>query len=90
MTRLNWDKFADAFHPSWEPKMRPFIEGDECWAIYEQIRARTGKGKMVVPAYQQTYRAFKETGLDNIKCMFMGLAPYHTLKDKRVIADGLN
>lgn len=86
---MDWSKFADLFHPSWETKIRPFIESPECGEIYAQIRAQTGRGKKVVPVYQQTFRAFKETPLDEIKCMLMGLSPYHTLKDGKVIADGV-
>lgn len=87
--RLDWGKFADSFHPSWEVKMRPFIESPECFRIYEQIRQQSIRGKKIVPASTQTFRAFKETNLEGIKCMLMGLSPYHTLKDGKIIADGV-
>lgn len=89
MESLDWGKFADLFHPSWERKIRPFIESPECFEIYRQIREQTARGKKVVPSYAQTFRAFKETSMDDLKVMMMGLSPYHTLKDGKVIADGV-
>lgn len=89
MERLSWDKFATQFHPSWEAKMRYFIESEEAANIYTQIRVQTARGKRVVPIPDQTFRAFKETSLEGIKCMLMGLSPYHTMKDGKIIADGV-
>lgn len=87
--RLDWTKFAPLFHPSWETKIRPFIESPDCFNIYKLLREQTGRGKKIVPHPTQTFRAFKETPLDSIKCMFMGLSPYHTMKDGKIIADGV-
>lgn len=89
MEKLDWGKFAGQFHESWEPKMRPFIESDECANIYAQIREQTARGKKVVPVSGQTFRAFKETPMNEIKCMIAGLSPYHTLKNGKAIADGV-
>lgn len=89
MDNLKWDKIKDNFHESWETKLRPFMESDACANIYAQIREQTMRGKKVVPAPAQTFRVFKETKLDELKCAIIGMAPYHTLKDKKVIADGI-
>lgn len=89
MDRLEWDKFAHLFHSSWEPKMRYFIESPECWEIYEQLRKLTSRGKKIVPIYQQTFRAFLETPMTEIKATMVGLSPYHTMKDGKSLADGV-
>lgn len=89
MEKLDWGKFAERFHESWEPKMRYFIESGDCAHIYTQIREQTARGKKVVPIPAQTFRCFKETPLDEMKCVMMGLSPYHTLKGGKIIADGV-
>lgn len=89
METKKWEKIAHDFHPSWEQKIRPFMESVECAEIYDQIRKSTSRGKKVAPDHTQTFRAFKETSLAEIKCMFMGLSPYHTMKDGKIIADGV-
>lgn len=87
--KLDWGKFAEMFHPSWERKIRPFIESKECFHVYQQIREQSVRGKRIVPAPVQTYRVFKETNLEEIKAAFFGLSPYHTLKDGKILADGI-
>lgn len=89
MDKQDWDKFAPFFHPSWEPKMRYFIESPECAEIYSQLRKLRERGKKIAPAYTQTFRAFLETPMNELKCMLMGMSPYHTLKDGKIIADGV-
>lgn len=89
MSRHDWDKFASHFHPSWERKIRPFIESEACERIYDNIRKSTGRGKTVVPDPSQTFRVFKETNMEELKVMIMGMAPYHTKKDGKIIADGI-
>lgn len=89
MERKDWSKFAQYFHPSWETKMRPFIESIECKELYDKLIAAREQGKLVVPYWTQTYRAFKETNLEEMKAMICGFSPYHTLKDRKIVADGI-
>lgn len=85
----DWEKFKHRFHESWWYKMKPFIESEVCDKIYDQIREQTKRGKRVLPESEYTFRCFKETPLDQMKVCILGLSPYHTLKDRIPIADGL-
>jgi len=86
---MEWEKFKDKFHESWHAKMRPFIESNECDAIYEFLKKESKRGKQIAPLSSNVYRAFKETPLDELKVVLMGMCPYHTFKNGEPVADGL-
>jgi len=86
---MNWEKFKDQFHESWHYKMKPFIESDECTAIYEFLKKEAKRGKKIAPLSSNVFRAFKETPLDELKVVLMGMCPYHTMKNNVAVADGL-
>jgi len=84
-----WTNFQHQFHPSWHAKMRPFIESEECDKIYAFLKAESKRGKRVAPLSMHVWRCFKETSLDDLKVVMVGMAPYHTLKNDAPVADGL-
>ncbi len=86
---MNWDKFKEQFHESWHIKMRPFIESSACDKIYEFLKKESKRGKKIAPLSHNVFRAFKETSLDDLKVVLMGMCPYHTYKDGEPVADGL-
>ena len=87
---MNWDKFSQFFHPSWHSKIKKFIESQECDEIYRFLKSESKSSKIIAPESKNVFRAFKETSLDNLKVVIVGLSPYHTLKNNSVIiADGL-
>jgi uracil-DNA glycosylase len=86
---MDWNKFKHQFHPSWHAKMRPFIESDECDKIYAYLKAESKRGKQVAPLSMHVWRCFRETSLDNLKVVMVGLCPYHTFKNDAPVADGL-
>lgn len=86
---MNWEKFADQFHESWHYKMRPFIESNECDVIYEFLKKEAKRGKKIAPLSSNVFRAFKETSLDDLKVVMIGMCPYHTMKSGVAVADGL-
>lgn len=86
---MNWEKFKDQFHESWHIKMRPFIESNECDAIYEFLKKEAKRGKKVAPLSSNVFRAFRETSLDDLKVVMIGMCPYHTMKNGVAVADGL-
>lgn len=86
---MNWENFKDQFHESWHAKMRPFIESEECDAIYEFLKKESKRGKKIAPLSSVTYRCFKETSLDDLKVVMMGMCPYHTFINGSPVADGL-
>lgn len=86
---MNWEKFKPQFHESWHEKIRPFIESEECDKIYEHLKKESARGKKIAPLSINTFRCFKETPLDELKVVLMGLCPYHTFIQGNPIADGL-
>ena len=84
-----WENFKHQFHPSWHAKMRPFIESEECDKIYAYLKAESKRGKRVAPISMHVWRCFKETSLDDLKVVVMGMCPYHTFKSDLPVADGL-
>lgn len=86
---MNWTKFKDCFHESWHVKIRPFIESEECDKIYEFLKKESRRGKKIAPLSSNIFRCFKETSLDNLNVVMMGMAPYHTFINGMPVADGL-
>lgn len=85
-----WDKFKDQFHESYWGKIKPFIESKECDEIYRQLKDLSQRGRKIAPISSLTFRAFKETPLDEIKVILMGFCPYHTFTyGVTPVADGL-
>lgn len=86
---MDFEKFKDQFHESWHDKMRPFIESEECDKIYGFLKKESKRGKKIAPLSSIVFRAFKETSLDDLKVVMVGMCPYHTLKNGVPVADGL-
>lgn len=86
---MNPDSFKNLFHESWWDKIKPFIESKECDDIYTFLKKESGRGKMIAPTSDKTFRAFKETSFDDLKVVIMGMCPYHTFLGKTAVADGL-
>lgn len=84
-----WEKFKEHFHESWHDVMRPFIESEKCDEIYAFLKSEGRRGKKIAPLSSDTYRCFKETPLDKMKVVLLGMCPYHTLFDGIPVADGL-
>lgn len=84
-----WENFKDQFHESWHSKMQPFIESEECDNIYKFLKAEGKRGKKIAPSSSVTYRCFKETSLDDLKVVMIGMCPYHTFYNGLPVADGL-
>jgi uracil-DNA glycosylase len=86
---MDFEKFKHQFHPSWHAKMKPFIESEECDKIYAFLKAESKRGKKVAPISMHVWRCFKETSLDDLKVVLVGMCPYHTFKNDAPVADGL-
>jgi len=84
-----WEKFKELFHESWHIKMQPFIESKECDDIYEFLKKESKRGKKIAPLSPNVYRCFRETSLDDLKVVMMGMCPYHTFHEGFPVADGL-
>ena len=86
---MNWSLFKDQFHESWHAKMQPFIESEACDNIYKYLKAESKRGKKIAPLSSAVYRCFRETTLDNLKVVMIGMCPYHTFYNGNPVADGL-
>ena len=86
---MKWNSFEDKIHKSWHEKLRPFIESEDCDKIYERLKFDSKRGKTIAPLSPNVWRCFKETSLDDLKVVLMGLCPYHTLYNGSPVADGL-
>lgn len=84
-----WERFKEHFHESWHDVMQPFIESEKCDEIYAFLKSEGRRGKKIAPLSSDTYRCFKETPLDKMKVVLLGMCPYHTLFDGVPVADGL-
>lgn len=85
-----WESFAPLFHESWHLKLKPFIESESCNKIYKFLKKESRRGRKIAPLSFNTFRAFKETSYDELKCVILGLSPYHTFYvNGSPIADGL-
>ena len=86
---MKWTSFEDKIHESWHDKLRPFIESEDCDKIYERLKFDSKRGKTIAPLSSLVWRCFKETPLDELKVVLMGLCPYHTTYNGSPVADGL-
>jgi len=86
---MKWENFKEQFHESWHGKMQPFIESAECDAIYEFLKKDAKRGKKIAPLSSVTFRCFKETSLNDLKVVMLGMCPYHTFVNGQPVADGL-
>lgn len=86
---MKWESFEGMFHESWHSKMKPFIESEACDKIYQFLKKESGRGKKIAPLSSDVFRCFKETSLDNLKIVIMGLSPYHTFRNGIPVTNGL-
>lgn len=86
---MKWEKFQDMFHPSWHRFMQPFIESKECDDIYAFLKSESQRGKKIAPLSSNVFRCFLETPYDDVKVVFIGMCPYHSLHYGVPVADGL-
>lgn len=95
-------KFKPLFG-DWFPLMEKFLILPEFAKIMEDLRARTARGKIIFP-YSSTLKSkckdwkdpknnifdcFRQTPIDKLKVIFVGLSPYFTIQNGVPIADGL-
>lgn len=84
---LDKEKFKPMFHESWWEKIEPRFELLD--PIYAEIKELSERGKSIFPAWQDVFRAFEYTDLRTLKAVVCGIGPYHTMKNKEIVADGV-
>jgi uracil-DNA glycosylase len=87
-TKLNKDKFAPLFGDWWSI-IEPFFDMGGFDPIYEQLKKDSKRGKKIAPLSSDVYRCFRETPINELRVVILGLCPYHSLIDGKPVADGL-
>jgi uracil-DNA glycosylase len=85
--QLEWENFENLIDESWEESLRPFIESEECYNIYQVLKAAP-KGE-IIPKSNLLWRPFLECKKQDLKTIWIGLSPYHTRVNNKDFADGL-
>lgn len=76
---MNYSKFEPLLG-SWGPKLKPFIESEECDRLYKELKTEASRDITIFPKGNEVYRAFKETPYDELKVVFVLLDPYPSMK----------
>lgn len=69
--------------------MKPFIESPQCDEIYAYLKKRSSEGRTILPSWEDTFRAFRETPYPDLKCIWFLADPYPGIKDGKMVADGI-
>lgn len=82
-------KVFEKMFGSWALKMKPFIESKEFDEIYRELKNEAKSGKIICPASYDTFRAFSECPMEELKCVMMLMDPYPWMKGSVMVADGI-
>lgn len=76
---------------TWWPKIEKFFDIQGFEPIYRRIKEDSAAGKLIAPSSKDTFKCFQRTELSDLKCVMMGLSPYHTMDRRKgiMVADGL-
>lgn len=86
--KMDYDDFKEDFG-EWAKEFKPFIESKEFFDIYQKIKADAAK-EIIVPASDDTFRAFRNTPRSSIKSIWYMMDPYaKRYKDKTNQATGI-
>lgn len=85
---LDKKEFKHFFGDWWE-KIEPLFDNGEMDRIFSFLKNRGRKGKIIAPVSGDVFKCFEYTKYSDLKCVIAGMAPYHSLRNNVVIADGL-
>lgn len=88
---IKWEDFANQFHPSWHSWAKGVITSQRFDKDFEEIKKESRSGIRVIPggSTNNLFRCFRETPMDQMRVVVMGLSPYNGLYNGKDIADGL-
>ena len=72
----------------WMKYFRPFVESEAFDKIFIELKKRKGTVR-TAPDAKDVFRCFTATDPDHLKCILVGISPYHTWEGDKCIADGL-
>lgn len=84
---MDFEKFKPLLG-TWADKFRPFVSSKEFDEIYQFLKNESRAGKKIYPDSKDTYKAFELCKFENLKAIIVGFCPYHTTKNKTIVADG--
>lgn len=84
--KLSKEKFEPLFG-TWWSKIEPCFELLD--PIYSELKMLSQRGKKIFPLCENTFKAFEYCDFSKLKLVVCGIGPYHTMKDKKVVADGI-
>lgn len=73
--KLDWESFRDQFHESWWEDMKPAIESEWMFDIYQKLK-EDSKKDLILPYSQNVFRSFKITDKNKIKSVWYLMDPY--------------
>ncbi len=86
---MKYEEFIPKMGQEWAELLKPFLESEEMTKIFSYLKARFNGGHKIAPKSNQTFRAFLETPPSKIVAVMMGMCPYHSLRNDKIVADGL-
>jgi uracil DNA glycosylase len=90
--KLKWEKFELQFG-TWARLIKPFFDKGGFEPIYAALKLRSSQNKIICPTSDNTFRAFRATPYEKLKCIIMGLCPYHSIINEGsgpvMLADGI-
>lgn len=87
-TNLEWDKFKPLFG-TWAKKFKPFFDAGGFDPVYAYLKKESRRGKVIAPSSDFVFRCFTETPIDELMVVMCGLSPYHSIRGRNLVADGL-
>jgi uracil-DNA glycosylase len=87
-TQLDWKKFQPLFG-TWASKIKPFFDEGGLDPVYSFLRGQAQAGKKIAPASMNTYRAFIETPIEELKCVIVCQDPYFKFVNESPVASGV-
>lgn len=87
--KLKKEPFIDQLGTWWD-KVEPFFSAGGFDPIYAALKERSGMGKKIAPHHSLTFKAFRETPLEELKVVLLGMCPYHSIVNGLQVADGLS
>lgn len=87
--KLDWNSFKEFFHESWWEDMKPAIESEWMFNIYQKLK-EDSKKDVICPESHNVFRAFKNCDKNKIKTVWYLMDPYsRRYKDGKFQATGI-
>ena len=88
MTGIDWNKFQHKFG-TWKDKIKPIYDSGELDKIYRFLKKESLAGKQITPSSNNTFRAFLETDINELKCVILLQDPYFKFINGDPVASGI-